>query len=379
GSSGSDRAGECLGPAPGGAGGDRLPRSRAPLEGPCAGVGSVGRGGPSPGAAQTGIRSPATDRRAAAPGGGDPPPFERARDDVRGDLPDARDAARRAVPPLAGAGLRRLRGRGPHGDRRSHPGVPGRALSIGRAGRLVGGAELGADQRAPRPGPPKPEPSASGGGPRGRGRVARSGVDACKLARRMSRDDRKERAEASAERESEDPLVQLEKKLRDGKPVDVQDVRRAWRGTHYPRAMIQVLAQRRRTDLAVRAASIAGIEIDPAEPTWREDLEALLFERFFGMPLNQMDALAAAIRRAIPDPSVYRAPPQGGKRASRASPSVSTGSSFPPRGSTRRALPFGSTARPKPIFPASASRGSICATARTSPARPTSPTTRTSC
>jgi hypothetical protein len=120
----------------------------------------------------------------------------------------------------------------------------------------------------------------------------------------MSRDDRKERAEVAAEQESQDPLVQLEKNLRDGKPVDVQDVRKAWRATRYPRAMIQVLAQRRRTELVVRAASIAGIEIDPAEPTWREDLEALLFERFFGMPLGEAGSLADAIRRAIPDPSV---------------------------------------------------------------------------
>jgi hypothetical protein len=120
----------------------------------------------------------------------------------------------------------------------------------------------------------------------------------------MSRDDRKERADATAERESQDPLVQLEKKLRDGKPVDVQEVRKAWRVTRYPRAMIQVLAQRRRTDLAVRAASIAGLEVDPALPTWREDLEALLFERFFGMPFNETDSMADAIRRAIPDPSV---------------------------------------------------------------------------
>jgi len=120
----------------------------------------------------------------------------------------------------------------------------------------------------------------------------------------VTRRDRQERAEGNAERESDDPLVQIERKLKDGNPVDVQDVRRAWRTTRYPRAMIQVLAQRRRTDLAVRAASVAGIEIDPAVPTWREDLEALLFERLFGLPLDQMDALADAIRRAIPDPSV---------------------------------------------------------------------------
>ncbi len=119
----------------------------------------------------------------------------------------------------------------------------------------------------------------------------------------VSRRDPQDRADAAAEREAEDPLVQLERKLRDGKPVDVHDVRTAWRATQYPRAMIQVLAQRRRPELAVRAASMVGIEIDPAEPTWREDLEAELFERFFGMPFSETDALADAIRRAIPDPS----------------------------------------------------------------------------
>jgi hypothetical protein len=120
----------------------------------------------------------------------------------------------------------------------------------------------------------------------------------------VSRRDRQERADASAEREADDPLVQLEKKLRDGKPVDVQEVRTAWRTTRYPRAMIQVLAHRRHSELAVRAASIVGIEVDPAQPTWREDLEADLFERFFGMPLSEAEALGDAIRRAIPDPSV---------------------------------------------------------------------------
>jgi len=120
----------------------------------------------------------------------------------------------------------------------------------------------------------------------------------------VSRHDRQDRAEDASERESEDPLVQLERRLRDGKPVDVQDVRRAWRSTRYPRAMIQVLAQRRRPELALRAASIVGIELDPASPTWREDLEAHLFERFFGMPFSETDTLADTIRRAIPDPSV---------------------------------------------------------------------------
>ena len=120
----------------------------------------------------------------------------------------------------------------------------------------------------------------------------------------MSRDDRKERADATAGRESEDPLVQLERKLRDGKSVDVQDVRRAWRTTRYPRAMVQVLAQRRRPDLAIRAAAVLGIEVDPSIPSWREDLEAELFERFFGMPFSESDALATGIRRVIPDPAV---------------------------------------------------------------------------
>jgi hypothetical protein len=120
----------------------------------------------------------------------------------------------------------------------------------------------------------------------------------------MSHRDHLDRAEDSAQREADDPLVQLERTLRDGKSVDVQDVRKAWRTTRYPRAMIQVLAQRRRSDLAVRAASIVGIDVDPSIPTWREDLEAQLFERFFGLPFRETDALADQIRRAIPDPSV---------------------------------------------------------------------------
>ncbi len=119
----------------------------------------------------------------------------------------------------------------------------------------------------------------------------------------MSQRDRQERADVTAERETDDPLVQLERKLRDAISVDVQDVRRAWRTTRYPRAMIQVLAQRRRPDLAVRAAAAVGIEIDPSIPTWREDLEASLFERFFGLPFSETDALADDIRRAIPDPA----------------------------------------------------------------------------
>jgi hypothetical protein len=120
----------------------------------------------------------------------------------------------------------------------------------------------------------------------------------------MSRHDRQDRTEDTAQREADDPLVQLEGKLRDGQSVDVQDVRRAWRTTRYPRAMVQVLAQRRRSDLAVRAASIVGIDVDPSSPTWREDLEAHLFERFFGLTFRETDALADEIRRAIPDPSV---------------------------------------------------------------------------
>jgi len=119
----------------------------------------------------------------------------------------------------------------------------------------------------------------------------------------MSRRDRQDRADAAAERESEDPLVELERKLRDGRSVDVQDVRRAWRTTRYPRAMIAVLAERRRPDLAVRAASLVGIEVDPSLASWREDLEANLLERFFGLPFSETDALADAIRRAIPDPA----------------------------------------------------------------------------
>ena len=120
----------------------------------------------------------------------------------------------------------------------------------------------------------------------------------------MSRNDRQERVEDTERRESDDPLVQLERKLRDGKSVDVQDVRKAWRTTRYPRAMVQVLAQRRRPDLAIRAAGVLGLEVDPSVSSWREDLEAQLFERFFGMPFSESDALADQIRRAIPDPAV---------------------------------------------------------------------------
>jgi hypothetical protein len=38
-------------------------------------------------------------------------------------------------------------------------------------------------------------------------------------------------------------------------------------------------------------------------PSWREDLEAQLFERFFGMPFADTDLLAEQIRRSIPDPA----------------------------------------------------------------------------
>lgn len=119
----------------------------------------------------------------------------------------------------------------------------------------------------------------------------------------MSHHDRQKRAEDVEQREADDPLVQLERKLRDGKSVDVQEVRKAWRTARYPRAMVQVLAHRRRTDLAVQAASILGIEVDTRSDSWREDLEAELFERFFGMSFAEMDALAEQIRRAIPDPA----------------------------------------------------------------------------
>jgi len=119
----------------------------------------------------------------------------------------------------------------------------------------------------------------------------------------MADHDRQKRAADVEQREADDPLVQLERKLRDGKSVDVQEVRKAWRTARYPRAMVQVLAHRRRTDLAVRAASIAGIEVNTSSPTWREDLDAELFERFFGMPFAEMDALAEQIRRDIPDPA----------------------------------------------------------------------------
>jgi hypothetical protein len=119
----------------------------------------------------------------------------------------------------------------------------------------------------------------------------------------MGRRDTEERAEDASEREAEDVLVQLERKLRAGETVYVDEVRRAWKQTRYPQAMIQVLAQRKRPELAQRAAAIVGIEVDVTSESWREDLEALLFEHFFGKPFEVTDALADAIRRAIPDPS----------------------------------------------------------------------------
>jgi len=136
-----------------------------------------------------------------------------------------------------------------------------------------------------------------------RGEAGEQRLRALVESTRMSQHDRQERAEGTERREADDLLVQLERKLRDGKSVDVHDVQRAWRTTRYPRAMVQVLSQRRRPDLAVRAAGVLGIEVDPSIPSWREDLEAQLFERFFGMSFSESDALADQIRRAIPDPA----------------------------------------------------------------------------
>jgi len=136
-----------------------------------------------------------------------------------------------------------------------------------------------------------------------RGEAGEHRLRALLKSTRMSQNDRQERAEGTERREADDLLVQLERKLRDGKSVDVQDVQRAWRTTRYPRAMVQILAQRRRPELAVRAAGVLCIEVDPSIPSWREDLEAQLFERFFGMSFSESDALADQIRRAIPDPA----------------------------------------------------------------------------
>jgi hypothetical protein len=119
----------------------------------------------------------------------------------------------------------------------------------------------------------------------------------------MGRRDTEERAEDASEREAADGLVQLEAKLRAGETVYVDEVRRAWKLTRYPQAMIRVLTQRKRPELAQRAAAIVGIEVDPTSPSWREDLDAMLFEHFFGKRFDETDALADAIRRAIPDPS----------------------------------------------------------------------------
>ena len=119
----------------------------------------------------------------------------------------------------------------------------------------------------------------------------------------MARREAEERAEDASEREAADGLVQLERKLRAGETVYVDEVRRAWKQTRYPQAMIRVLTQRKRPELAQRAAAIVGIDVDLTSDTWREDLEALLFEYFFGKRFEDTDALADAIRRAIPDPS----------------------------------------------------------------------------
>lgn len=119
----------------------------------------------------------------------------------------------------------------------------------------------------------------------------------------MARRETEDRAEDASEREAQDALVQLERKLRGGETVYVDEVRRAWKQTRYPQAMIRVLAQRKRPELTQRAAAIAGIEVDLTSPSWREDLEAMLFEHFFGKRFEETDGLAEAIRRAIPDPS----------------------------------------------------------------------------
>ena len=119
----------------------------------------------------------------------------------------------------------------------------------------------------------------------------------------MARRDTEERAESASEREAKDTLVQLAQKLQAGQTVYLDEVRRAWKQTRYPQAMIRILAQRKRPELTQRAAAIAGIEVDLTSPSWREDLEAMLFEHFFGKRFEDTDALADAIRRAIPDPS----------------------------------------------------------------------------
>jgi hypothetical protein len=119
----------------------------------------------------------------------------------------------------------------------------------------------------------------------------------------MGRREKEEKAAEAAQREEADPLVQLERRLREGGSVFVDEVRRAWKSTRYPKAMIQMLAQRKRPELAQRAAAAVGIVIDVSASTWREDLDALLFEQLFGKSFEDLDALADAIRRAVPDPS----------------------------------------------------------------------------
>jgi len=119
----------------------------------------------------------------------------------------------------------------------------------------------------------------------------------------MGRRETEDRADDASEREAGDALVQLEQKLRAGETVYVDEVRKAWKQTRYPQAMIRVLTQRKRPELAQRAAAIVGIDVDLGSESWREDLDAMLFEHFFGKRFEDTDALADAIRRAIPDPS----------------------------------------------------------------------------
>ena len=119
----------------------------------------------------------------------------------------------------------------------------------------------------------------------------------------MGRREKEDRATEAAQREDADPLVQLERRLGEGKSVFVDEVQRAWKSTRYPKAMIQMLTRRKRPELAQRAAAAVGIAIDLSAPTWREDLDALLFEQLFGKSFEELDALSDAIRRAVPDPS----------------------------------------------------------------------------
>jgi hypothetical protein len=119
----------------------------------------------------------------------------------------------------------------------------------------------------------------------------------------MGRREKEDRATEAAQREDADPLVQLERRLGEGKSVFVDEVQRAWKSTCYPKPMIQMLTRRKRPELAQRAAAAVGIVIDVSAPTWREDLDALLFEQLFGKSFEELDALSDAIRRAVPDPS----------------------------------------------------------------------------